>query len=283
MPRKIAIVTDSTCDLPQHLIEQGGIGVVPQWITWGEETYRDGVDLTPDDFYQRLAESPVLPVSGPATAEDFAAAFEAARVVQRAEQVVAILLSSRLSASFLNAQAGARLVDFPVFVHDSQTVSMGLGFSVLAAAEARDAGATVDDILETARRVRRQTCIYFTVGTLDFLYRGGRIGGARHLIGKALSIKPILTVTDGQVEAAENVISRARAVQRMLDLAAAEIPPGSPVRVSVMSGEAGEEALELLSPIRQRWQPMQLIEGPISPAIGVNAGPGVLGITVSRC
>lgn len=282
MPRKIAIVTDSTCDLPIHLCEPGRIGIVPQRITWGDAIYRDGIDLTPDEFYQRLADAPVLPVSNPATVEDFAAGFEAARVAQNAEQVVAVLLSSHLSASFLNAQTAARQMDFPVFVHDSQTVSMGLGFCAMAAMETRDAGGSVEEILENVRRVRRETCIYFTVGTLEFLYRGGRIGGARHLIGKALSIKPILTVTDGQVEAAENVISRGRAVQRMLDLAAAEIPPGDPVRVAVISGDAGEEALELLMPIRQRWQPTQLIEGHISPAIGVNAGPGVLGITVSR-
>lgn len=283
MARKIAIVTDSTCDLPQHIVDQGNIGVVPQRISWDGALYRDGIDLTSDAFYQRLAESPMLPVSEPATAEDFAAGFEATRAKQQAEQVVAILISSRLSASFLNAQAGARLVDFPVFVHDSQTVSMGLGFSVLAAAEVRDAGAPVDDILEAARRTRRETCMYMTVDTLEFLYRGGRIGGARHLIGKALSIKPILTVADGQVEAVENVMSRARGIQRMLDLAAGDIPPGSPVRVAVMSGDASEEALELLAPIRQRWQPSQLIEGHISPALGVNAGPGVLGIAVSRC
>lgn len=283
MPRKIAILTDSTCDLPGELAHESGIAIIPQKIVWDGQVYKDGVDLMPDDFYIRLVEEANLPTSAPASPEEYAAAFEAARAEQASDQVVALLISSKLSTSFLNAQDGARLVDFPVFVQDTQTVSMGLGFTVLAGAEARDAGANVEQILEVARQTRRNTTMFFTVGTLEYLYRGGRIGGARHLIGKALSIKPILTVSDGQVAPVENIISRNRAVQRILELMAAEMPPGTPVRAAVISSEASEEALELLTPIRERWSPQQIVESTICPALGVNAGPGTLGIVLSRC
>lgn len=282
MKRKIALVTDSTCDLPVQVAQAADIHVIPQQIIWDGQAYRDGIDLTLASFYQRLATSPTLPVSAPPTPDDFAAAFQAARAKDEAEQVVLFTLSSKLSDSFHNALVGARLVNFPVFVHDSQTVSMGLGFAVLAAARARDDGANVDQILEAARQARRQCRQFFTVDTLEFLYRGGRIGGARHLIGTALSLRPILTIEDGQVVVIETVRTRQRAIARMLELAAEEGTPGE-VQVAIMSGDADEEARQLIAPLRQRLKPLELIESHVSTSIGVNTGPGVLGITVCRC
>lgn len=282
MSRKITLVTDSTCDLPPHLAEEQGIHVIPQRIVWDNELYFDGVDLTSDAFYGRLAQSETLPESAPPTPEEFAAEFETARAENRAEQIIAILLSSQLSQSFVNAQAAALMVDFPVFLHDSQTVSMGLGFAVMSAAAAVRVGAGVDAIIEAARQTRRQTRILFTVDTLEFLYRGGRIGGARHMIGTALALKPILTVERGQIEAVENVRTRGRAVARMLELAAENTPPGS-ARIALMSGGADDEALALLDPARKQLRPQEIIECSVSPSIGVHTGPGVLGITVCLC
>jgi DegV family protein with EDD domain len=280
--RKITLITDSTCDLPSDLIAQHGIHVIPQRILWDGELYFDGINLTADRFYERLSTSETLPETAPPTPEDFAAEFEAARSAARAEQVVAIFLSSYLSKSFAHAQAGARLVDFPVFLHDSQTVSMGLGFAMLAAAGALQAGADVEGILEAARQSRRQTRIFFTVDTLEFLYRGGRIGGARHAIGTALNVKPILSVAYGQIEQVESVRTRARAVGRMLEMAAENIPPGS-TRIALMSGGADEEALALLDPARKQLRPQEIFECHITPSLGVHSGPGVLGITVCQC
>ncbi|MEO8608607.1 MAG: DegV family protein [Chloroflexota bacterium] len=279
MSRKIALVTDSTCDLPLHMAGEHGIHVIPQRIVWDNELYFDGIDLTSDAFYKRLALSETLPESAPPTPEEFAAEFETARAENRAEQIIAILLSTHLSQSFVNAQAAALMVDFPVFLHDSQTVSMGLGFAMLSAAGALRAGAGVDEIIEAARQSRRQTRILFTLDTLEFLYRGGRIGGARHMIGTALAIRPILALEHGQIEAVESVRTRARAVARMLELAAENTPPGS-ARIALMSGGADDEALALLDPARKQLRPQEIIECRISPSIGVHTGPGVLGITV---
>jgi len=279
VPRKITLVTDSTCDLPLRIAVAHDIYVIPQRILWDGELYFDGVDLTAGAFYQRLAHAESLPETAPPSPEEFATEFEAARAADQSEQVIALLLSSRLSQSFVNAQAGARLVDFPVFLQDSQTVSMGLGFAALAAAAIRNAGGSVDDVLEAARQTRRQTRIFFTVDTLEFLYRGGRIGGARHLIGTALSLRPILTVERGQVEALETVRARPRAVARMLELAA-ENALTEGARVALMSGGADDEALALLPSIRKQLHAQEIIECPVSPSIGVHTGPGVLGITV---
>ena len=282
MSRKITLVTDSTCDLPPHLAEEYGIRIIPQRILWDHELYFDGIDLTSDAFYARLAAAETLPESAPPTPEEFAAEFETARAENRAEQVIAILLSSHLSQSFANAQAAALMVDFPVFLHDSQTISMGLGFAVMAAAGALRAGAGTDGILEAARQSRRQTRILFTVDTLEYLYRGGRIGGARHMIGTALAIKPILAIEHGEIAAVDSVRTRARAVTRMLELAAENTPPSS-ARIALMSGGADDEALALLNPARQQMRPQEIFECHVSPSIGVHTGPGVLGITVCMC
>ncbi len=279
MLHPIALVTDSTCDLPPELLAAHCIAVIPQKIVWNGVIYRDGVDLSAADFYHLLPSAQDLPTTLPPSPAEFAHAFEQARAAVGADRVVALLLSSKLSQSFLNAQSAAHELDFPVFVLDTQTVSLALGFAALAAAEARDQGARVEEILDVARQTRRQTRLYFTVDTLDFLYRGGRIGGARHLIGKAFSIKPILTVSGGQVEAVENVRTRPRAVLRMLELAANG--SDSAVRVGVTHGNAPQEAQAMLEYIHRTWQPHQLIASVTCPALGAHSGPGVLSITVS--
>lgn len=276
-PHPIAIVTDSTCDLPPHLLAAHDIYVIPQKIVWNGVIYRDGVELSSSDFYQFLASARDLPETLPPSPAEFARYFEEAHA--GADVVIALLLSSKLSQSFIHAQQAAHELDFPVFVLDTQMISLGLGFAVLAAADARSQGAPVEQILNVARQARRQTHVYFTVNTLDFLYRGGRIGGARHLIGKALSINPILTVSGGQVEPVENVRTRQRAVQRMVELAANGT--NGPVRVGVTHGDAAEEAHALLDYIAHAWQPQQLIASTTCPAIGTHTGPGVLSITVS--
>jgi DegV family protein with EDD domain len=273
----IAIVTDSTCDLPPHLLAAHNIYVIPQKIVWNGVIYQDGVELTSNDFYQFLSSSRDLPDTMPPSPAEFVRHFEEARA--GADAVIALLLSSKLSQSFIHAQQAARELDFPVFVLDTQTISLALGFAVLAAADARSQGSAVEQILDVARQSRRQSSVYFTVDTLDFLYRGGRIGGARHLIGTALSIKPILTVSGGQVEAVENVRTRQRAIQRMVELAANGTHGA--VRVGVTHGNAAEEAHTLLDYIAHTWQPQQLVASNTCPAIGAHTGPGVLSITVS--
>ncbi len=280
MSGKIALVTDSTCDLPPALAAAHAIHIIPQIVIWEGRAYHDGIDLTNNEFYRRLADAAELPQTAPPTPQECAAVFEEARRAAQAEQVVVLLISSKLSGSFVNAQAGARLVDFPVFLQDTQTASIALGFAALAAAAARDAGADVEAVLDAARQARRRTRLYFTVDTLDFLYRGGRIGGARHLIGKALGIKPILTVDDGQVEAAETVRTRARAVTRMLELVTQDVPSGAKVQVAVINGDAEEEALTLIAPVRKQLNPTRLIESSICAALGVHTGPGTLGVSV---
>jgi DegV family protein with EDD domain len=279
MTHSIALVTDSTCDLPPELLAEHRIMVIPQKMVWNGVIYRDGVDLSSADFYHLLPSARDLPTTLPPSPAEFTQVFEQARAAARADCVIALLLSSRLSDSFINAQSAAHELDFPVFVLDTQTVSLALGFAALAAATSRDQGARVDEIQDVVRQTRRQTRLYFTVDTLDYLYRGGRISGARNLIGRALAMKPILTMAGGQVEGVENIRTRPRAVLRMLELAVSGLS-GATLHIGVTHGNAPQEAQAMLDYIHETWQPRQLIASVTSPVLGAHTGPGVLSIAV---
>lgn len=282
MHRKIGLVTDSTSDLPPALVEAHGLHVVPQRILWDGDLYRDGIDLPPELFYRTLARTRTLPETQPPTPETFAEAYQAAHE-DGAEQVIALVMSSRLSQAFHHAQAGAQLVNFPVYVQDTRMLSMAEGFCVLAGSELCQSGEPVDVILDGIRQTRRSTHLYFTVDTLDYLHRGGRISGLQHRIGSALSIKPIFCLSEGQIQLVENARSRARAIQRMVELALEAAPAGSPVRAAVVHGDALAEASMLAETVERAWSPLQLMVTPVSAAIGVHAGPGVLGLALSQC
>ncbi len=216
---KIAIVTDSTSDLPVDTAAQHHIEIVPQHILWRTQSYLDGVQLKIADFYERLAHKSEMPKTSQPPPADFAVAYRHAREVNNADAVVCVTVSSTLSGTYNSAEAARALVDFPVQVVDSRSVTMGLGFAVLAAARARDQGATLAETAEAAAETGKKAHVFFTVNTLEFLQRGGRIGKAQRVIGTALSIKPIFRVYDGQVHSAETVRTRRRALARMLELA----------------------------------------------------------------
>jgi DegV family protein with EDD domain len=280
--RQIGLVTDSTSDLPPALVEAHGLHVVPQRILWDGYAYRDGLDLSPEMFYRRLAATDTPPATQPPAPEDFAEAYQSAADCG-AEQVIALVMSSRLSQAFHNAQAGAQHVNVPVFVQDTRMLSMAEGFCVLAAAELCQMERSVDVILDGIRQTRRSTHLFFTVDTLDYLHRGGRISGIQHRIGSALSFKPIFCLSDGQIQLVEQARSRARAVRRMLELALESVPAGSPVRAAVVHGDALTDASALADTVEAAWSPLQLMVTPVSAAIGVHAGPGVLGLALSPC
>src|SRR5258708_1776090 len=191
---KTAIVTDSTCDLSSVLIEERGITIPPQHILWDNENLTDGVDLTPEDLYQRLAWDPMLPRASQPSSGEFAAKYREARDKHGADSVLCITLSKDLSGTNASAIAACELVDFPVQVVDSRTVSVSMGFAVLSAADALDRGASINDAANVVSEAGQRSKLFFTLNTLEFLHRGGRIGGARRFIGTALNIKPILQI-----------------------------------------------------------------------------------------
>ncbi len=276
----IAIVADSTCDLPAEVVKSRQIGIVPLHILFGTRSYRDGIDIDNTTFYNRLQHEAALPTTSQPTPAEFAEVYRQVREQQNADGLVCVTVSAKLSGTFNSADAARTQVDFPVRAVDSRTVSMGLGFAVLAAADARDRGASLDEITEAARAAGERVELFFTVNTLEFLYRGGRISNAQRMIGSALNIKPILAVRDGQALAIENVRTRKRALARLAELAGCvDAEPGK-LHLAVMDGEASAEADALAAELQTTLKPMSLTRASLSATLGVHTGPGIVGVGV---
>jgi DegV family protein with EDD domain len=270
----VGVITDATGDLPAVLLEQHRLPCVPHLIVWGEETLVEGIDIDGKTFYDRLARDPVYPHTSQPTAQSFVEAIEATG----ADEVVAVLVSEQLSGAVPACNLARQMVDVPVHIVDTHTISLGLGMAAIAAAQARDASADAAGIIAAAEAVASQMNVVFKVDTLEYLHRGGRIGRAQWLLGSALSIKPILAVVDGAVEGIERVRTRQRAMQRLLDIVGERVEPGRPVHMGVMHGAAPDAAARLAEQVRERFAPEVLIEASICAAIGVHAGPGCVGL-----
>jgi fatty acid kinase fatty acid binding subunit len=271
----IRVVTDSSCDLPQSLVDALRIEIVPLTIRFGEEELVDREELSTDEFWHRLESSKALPETAAPSAGAFEARFRdlAAR---GATGIVCINLSSHLSATMQAAQVAAAAVsaDIPVQVIDSQSASMGLGNLCLTAARRAADGDSLESIVTEVVDRRDRTKLVATLDTLEFLKRGGRVGNARALLGTVLSIKPVVELRGGIVEEAGKVRTRSKA----LKLIAAEAAEGKIEHLAVLHGNAPDldELLELLEPVFPRDD---IITGVVGPVIGTHAGPRVIGVT----
>lgn len=271
----VRVVTDSSCDLLPAQTAELGVEVVPLTIRFGEEELVDGVDLTLDDFWRRVATAELLPETAAPSAGAFEAVFE--RIAEEgADGIVSINLSSRLSATMQSAQVAAKALDgrLPVAVVDSKSVSMGLGMQVLAAArlarEGADLGAIISMLDGLADRVR----LYGTLDTLDNLRKGGRVGAAQALVGGMLSIKPVIQVRDGVVAEAGKVRTRSRSLRYLAERIATGARPD---HVYVCHAQA-PDVDELVGLVSDIVSPEHVTVGPIGPVIGTHAGPRTIGV-----
>lgn len=275
---KIAIVTDSSAFLPDELVKQYQIRVVPQILLWGTETFLDNVNITPIEFFTRLQKDPVHPTTTQPNPEEFLTIFE--ELAPGCEGIVAILISSELSGTVSSARTAAEQFQrIPVRVVDSQSASMGLGLAVLSAAKMAAQGAAIDEVEATARDVCAKVKVMFVVDTLEFLHKGGRIGGASRLLGTALGIKPLLHLNEGRVDALEQVRTKRKAVNRMLELAQ-ELADGKPVRAAIIHAGVPEEGEVLKSRVAEIFSCTELHIAGLSPVIATHVGPGTLGLAI---
>jgi len=271
----VKIVTDSSCDLPDALVSELGIDVVPLTIRFGTEELVDRVDLTPAEFWARCATSPELP----STAAPAPGAFE--EVYRRAaaggaEGVLCVVLSSKLSATGESAQAAARAVAdlVPVKVVDSLSVSLGHGVMAVQGARRAADGATLDEVAAMAEDMARRTKIFATLDTLEYLKRGGRIGAAQALLGSMLSIKPCIEVVDGKVEPGPKQRTRSRSLQWLADQVGAH---KGVENLAVLHGDAPDvdTLLGLLDPHFPR---AQIVIGQLGAVVGAHTGPRTIGV-----
>jgi DegV family protein with EDD domain len=271
----VRVVTDSACDLPDELIENLGIAVVPLTIRFGREELVDRKELSTDEFWRRLEASDVLPETSAPSAGAFEETFR--RLAgDGATGIVCINLSSKLSATMQAAQVAAQSVQdaCPIEVIDSLQVSMGLGNLCITAAERGVDGDSLEAIVADVMDRRNRTKLFGTLDTLEYLKRGGRVGNARALLGSMLAIKPVVEVLDGQVEEAGKVRTRSKALRLLVD----KVKEGPFENLAVLEGNAPDidELLDLLEPLSPRDE---IVIGQIGPVIGTHAGPGVIGVT----
>ncbi len=278
---KIAVVTDSTANLPAELQREYNIPVIPLKIHWGDQSYIDGVTIEADHFYKLLKARTDLPTTSQPSAGEFIEFFQRVAREQQTDTILGIFISSELSGTLYSAaQAQAELRDtLHIELVDSRFVSMGTGFQVLAAARAAREGADLDTILQRVLMVRAKTRLMFVVDTLEYLHKGGRIGGAARLLGTALNLKPLLAVENGRVEAVEKVRSRKKSLERLLDLAEQDLAGRQPVELCVVTTEHDEETEALKQAVTERLRPLRLYTTVLTPAVGTHGGPGTLGIT----
>jgi DegV family protein with EDD domain len=271
----VKIVTDSSCDLPDGLVSELGIDVVPLTIRFGAEELVDRRDLSPSEFWARCATSPELPSTAAPAPGAFEERFRQA-ASDGAEGVVCVNLSSKLSATGESAQAAARAVAdvVPIKVVDSLSVTLGLGMIVVEAARRAAAGAALDEIVALAEDMARRTKVFGSLDTLEYLKKGGRIGAAQALLGSILSIKPVIEVVDGKVEPGPKQRTRSRSLQWLADQVAAQ--PGMQ-NLAVLHGDAPDvdTLLGLLDPHFPRDQ---IVIGQLGAVVGAHTGPRTIGV-----
>lgn len=273
----VRIVTDSTCDLPPEILKELDIAVLPTYLLFGTTSYRDGLDINTDEFYQKLLHEPVYPTTSQPTPQDFLAAFSRLSAAG-ADGIVSIHLSSKLSGT-ANAAEKARQdasLTLPIEVIDSQTLSFGLGLVVIAAARMAKAGKSLKEITEAVHHLLDRNKLLILFDTLEYLAKGGRIGKVSSLLGALLSVKPLATIKDGELVPSCQVRSRAKGKEKLLEFINS-CPEAAEVFVAYST--TPDEAKELAAGITV-CPPENIRVSRLGPVIAAHGGPGLLGIAI---
>lgn len=276
---KIAIVSDSTHYLPQSYIDQHKIKIVPLTLVWGEETFLDGVDIQPKEFYERLAIDPVNPSTSQPGIGDMHAAFK--ELVDQGYQVFSIFISKLLSGTNNSAVQGREMLGDQkekVVVFDSGTISLGTGFQLLAAADVIANGGDMDAVVAAAERAKQNSGVFFVCDTLDYLARGGRLSKEEAEKGNELKVKPILTIEEGKITTAERIRTKAKAIERAIELVSEQTDGKSNVQVGIFHANFEAEAKSTLQQLNQALGLSGGIIADVSPVIGTHTGPGTIGL-----
>lgn len=275
--QKVAIVTDSTTYLPKDIIEKYSIRVVPLFVNWEEETLLDGVDITPNEFYDRLQKVDKLPTTSQPSVGVFKSVFE--ELDSQGYAIIAILISSAISGTVTSAiQARKTLPNAAIEIVDSQTAAMATGLHIVAVARAAAAGASLEECKAIAEKAKRHTDVVFAVDTLEFLHKGGRIGGAKRFLGTMLNIKPILEMREGSIAAVEQVRTQRKALDCLISLTQERMHEDPPVELAVIHSNVSEAAQEFLEKVEDELEYQNVFLAELSPVIGTHVGPGTIAL-----
>ena len=278
---KTALVTDSTAYLPPERVWQYGVYVVPLYLHFGERVYRDGVDLDTDTFYRLLQSAPRLPTTSQPSAGDFLQLYR--HLSLEADAIISIHISSGISGTVASALAARQVLlnemqkPPQVYVVDSRITSCGLALLVSAASRAIAEGKPAVEVVREVENLASRLFTVFVVDTLEYLHKGGRIGGAAALVGEVLQVKPLLYFRDGRIDVLEKARTDKRAKRRMLEVVA-ERADGRPIHAVVAHAQAPEEAERIRRYLADHFDCWELFSVEFSPAIATHVGPGTVGV-----
>jgi DegV family protein with EDD domain len=269
----VAIVTDSVADLSPQLVKELGVSVVPLSVRFGEEVYRDGIDLTPDQFYEKLKTSRVFPNTSVPSPGDFLQVYD--KLAQETDEILVILVSARLSATYEVARQSIDMMKKKCRVEllDSETATMAEGFVVMKAAEAAKGGASLDEVIKAARQTIPRVDFLAVFDTLEYLKRGGRIGRAQAFLGSLLRINPLISLKGGLVEPAGRTRSRAKAIDCLYEFAAGYT---NIEEMAVEDTACPDEAEALQERLGAIFPKERIYRSRMTPVIGTHTGPGLL-------
>jgi len=273
----IKIVTDSTADLPAQLVQELGITVVPLYVRFGEEVYRERVDITEDEFYQRLLRDPVHPSTIQPTPQDFVDVYQ--KLSQEADGIVSIHISSKLSGTCNSALQGKKMIEkgCPIEVVDSQSITMGLGLIDIVAATAAKAGEGLQQVVEEAKQAIPNTRVLGLLDTLKYLLLGGRIGKAKALLGSILNVKPMIALKDGEVVPAGQARTRTKGIQRLFDF----VKDTSNIQdLAILHSTTPDEAQTLAERVDPIFTKERIKFARLGTTLGVHGGPGFLAVAI---
>ena len=273
----VKIVTDSVADLPSQVVKELDITVVPILVRWGEELYRDGIDLTAAQFYERLKCSRIPPSTSVPSPGTFAEAYD--KLAEEANEILAIIVTSRLTGTYNVALQSIGLMKRKcrVEVIDSKCATMAEGFVVMKAAQAAQAGASLDEVMEVARNTIPRVDFLSTFDTLEYLKRGGRIGKAQAFLGSILKVNPLITLRDGVVEPAGRTRSRAKAIDRLCEFA---MSYSHIEEIAIEEATTPNDADRIAERLSAKFPKERIYRSKPSPVIGAHTGPGFLLIAV---
>lgn len=278
---KIKIITDSTASIPPAILAQyPEIGIVPLYIQFGDQSYKEGIDITNADFYTKLAAASQLPTTSQPSAGDFVEAYKP--WLDQGYSIISAHIGTKLSGTVASAQAAKQMLNGDIEVFDSESSGMCLGFVAMEGVRALQAGKSKAEILARMNAVKDGVRVMFAVDTLEYLKKGGRIGGAQALLGSILQIKPILIIRDGQIDVLEKVRTSKKAQQRLMDIAG-EVQqryPKAQLKLAVHEADAFQLGQQVVEELRQRFGSAEIHFSPLSGALSVHTGPGLIGLVI---
>jgi len=271
----VKIVTDSSCDLPDELVQELGITVVPLYVRFGEEVYREQVDISLDEFYQRLEQGPIHPVTIQPSPQDFATVYQT--VASEADGIVSIHISSKLSGTCNSALQGKEMIEkgCPIEVIDSQSVTVGLGLIDIAAAKMAKAGESLSSVVKEVEKMMPNIHLLNLLDTLKYLALGGRIGKAKALLGSILNVKPLITLKEGEVVPAGQVRSRSKGIERLFSF----VESASNIEdLAIAYNTTPDEAQALAERLGSLFTKETVKVVRLGTTLGVHMGPGSLAV-----